>query len=102
MRAQTAREIRQGVAPLDERDAAIQRGAEQQAFRVLKIVLPIFLVGYWVACFCFPVGPTRITLIISAITMTLLTMFVLVLPNAIRQWMEPDEVSEPMAVEREA
>jgi hypothetical protein len=103
VRAETAREIREGVRPPDERDALLQRGAEQRAFQVLKIVLPIFLVAYWVTWLSFSSGPIGTTLFLSAIVMTLMTMFVVILPNAIRLWTEADEAGEPRVVtEREA
>jgi hypothetical protein len=78
-------------------------GAEQRAFQVLKIVLPTFLVAYWVMCLSFSAGPIGTTLFLSAIVMTLMTMFVVILPNAIRLWTEADEAGEPRVVtEREA
>ena len=85
-------------------DFRLYSGAEQRAFQVLKIVLPTFLVAYWVMCLCW--GRKTIatgSLFLSAIVMTLMTMFVVILPNAIRLWTEADEAGEPRVVtEREA
>ena len=99
VRAQTARQIRQEVRrPLDERDDHLQRDAERRAYRMLKIILPAFLLVYWSICLFVPGKPVRLDLLSSAVALTLVTVLVLCLPEVIRQWTDPGEAGEPTVI----
>lgn len=104
VRARVIREMQQGGKPADERDSLMQREAEHRAFRALKVGLPIFVAAYWVVCLCLPAGPVRVGLLIGAVATSVTVVPVMILPDFIRLWTEPDDVGEPRAVsaEREA
>jgi hypothetical protein len=101
VRVRVAREMRQGGRPEDERDIAMQREAERRAYRVLKIGLPVAVLVYWVVCLWLPVGPVRAGLLISAVVVSGMAIPVMILPDLIRLWTEPDEVREMAGVAME-
>jgi len=101
VRVRVAREMRQGGRPADERDIAMQREAERRAYRVLKIGLPVAVLMYWVVCLWLPVGPVRVGLLISAVVVSGMAIPVMILPDLIRLWTEPDEVREMQVVAME-
>ncbi len=94
--------VRQGQASRlwsrseDERDAAMRREAEGQAFRLLKRGLPVFVAVYWVVCLSLPVSHVRPGLILSAVAVSGLMIVISALPEVIRMWMAPDGVGELM------
>lgn len=95
VRVRVGREVRQGGGPrLDERDAGMQREAERLALRVLRIGLPIFVAVYWMVCLCLPVGLVRVGLLIGAVVMSGVAIPVIILPDLIRLWSEPDQARE--------
>jgi len=98
VRARVTREFRQGGRPPDERDAVVQREAEQRAFRILRIALPIFALVYWGVCLSMPLGPVRVGLLIGAVVMSVMLIPVMILPDVIRLWTEPDAAPEPNVV----
>ncbi|RSL16128.1 hypothetical protein EDE15_1637 [Edaphobacter aggregans] len=94
------RELREQSSHVDERDAAMQRDAEGRAFRMLRRGLPVLAAVYWVVCFRAPIGPVRLGLLISAVAISGVVFVVLTLPEVIRVWTMPDDVSvvEPQVV----
>jgi hypothetical protein len=104
VRVRVAREMRQGGRPADERDVAMQREASHRAAQILKIAVPACVLVYWIVCLFLPVGPVRVGLLISAVVMSGVAIPVMILPDLIRLWTEPDEVREMqvVAMEREA
>lgn len=98
VRARVTREFRQGGRPPDERDAVVQREAEQRAFRILRIALPIFALVYWGVCLSMPLGPVRVGLLIGAVVMSVMLIPVMILPYVVRLWTEPDAAPEPNVV----
>jgi hypothetical protein len=65
--------------------------------------LPVFVVAYWAVCLWMPVGSVRGGLLISAVVLSGMVIPVMILPDLIRLWTEPDEAGETRVVtEREA
>jgi hypothetical protein len=96
------REIQAGGRAPDERDALAQREAERQAFRILRIGAPVLVAGFWVVCLCLPPSGMRVGLLMGAAVMSGIAIAVVILPDGIRMWTQPDEVGEPKVMEREA
>jgi hypothetical protein len=96
------REMQAGGRALDERDTLAQREAEVRALRILRVGVPMFVTGFWVVCLCLPASEVRVGLLIGASVMSGMAITVMILPDVIRMWSQPDEVGEPEVVEREA
>jgi hypothetical protein len=90
--------MNRGGRPADERDALLERDAERMAFRLLRIALPVLLMVFWLVCLALPAGEYRAGLVMGVVMLTLVAIPVLVLPQAIRMWMEPDAAGELPAV----
>jgi hypothetical protein len=98
VRVRVRREMNRGGRPADERDALLERDAERMAFRLLRIALPVLLMVFWLVCLALPAGEYRAGLVMGVVMLTLVAIPVLVLPQAIRMWMEPDAAGELPAV----
>jgi hypothetical protein len=97
-----SRDALAGRVQKDEREAELQLQAESTAYRLLRPGLAIVVAGYWLGCLFGPFASIRETLARTAIIFTWLAVGVLVLPTMVRMWTQPDEVREPVVVEREA
>jgi hypothetical protein len=100
VRVRVRREQRRGGPPADERDALMQHEAEQRAYRLLRYALPCLSLGNWLACLIFAHGPMRAGFVISAMVFSIVVAVVLMLPELIRLWTEPDEILEPRTVSK--
>ncbi len=96
------REMQAGGRAPDERDALARREAEGRAFRIFRWGVPLFVMGFWVVCLCLPASGARVGLVIGAAVMSGMAIAVVILPDVIRMWTEPDDVGESKVVEREA
>jgi hypothetical protein len=92
------REMQAGGRAPDERDALAQREAEGRAVRILQVGVPVFVTGFWVVCLCLPASGVRVGLLIGAAVMSVMAIAVVILPDVIRMWTQPDEVGEPKVV----
>lgn len=88
-------EHRKGDRAFDEREVVMQREAERRAFRILRVMLPVLIVACWVVCLCAPIGQIRVGLLIGALAFSMLALLVMVLPEVIRLWIEPNAAGEP-------
>lgn len=88
-------EYRKGGRAFDERELVMQREAERRAFRILRVMLSLLIVAYWAACLCAPVGQIRVGLLIGAVAFSGIALLVMVLPEVIRLWIEPNAAGEP-------
>lgn len=75
-----------GRAARDEREMALQQRAAWVAFRILRPVLVLFVLGYWGVCFSRPFGSARGALMVSAVVVSWMVMCVLALPQMVRMW----------------
>lgn len=94
VRVRIQREMRAGGRPRDERDAVIQRAVEGKASRVQRIALPLAALAYWIFCLSMPIGQMRVGLLIGAVVLSAILIPILVLPDTIRFWTEPDAPQE--------
>jgi hypothetical protein len=90
-----------GRVERDEREEELQQRAARMAFRILRLGLVLFLLGYWGVCFSRPSGSARAALMVSAVVISWMVMGVLALPQMVRMWTEPDEVGEPRMIAME-
>jgi hypothetical protein len=88
----------------DEFEAAQERESHMRSYDVLRWLLPVLAVVYWVGWRLLPEGVVRAAWTDGPVVLTWVLLLVLALPQLIRMWTEPDEVGEPRAVamEREA
>ncbi len=92
-----------GDLALDEREVVMRREAEHRAFRILRIMLSLLIVAYWAVCLRAPIGQMRVGLLIGAVAFSVLALLIMVLPEVIRLWIEPDVAGEPeIAAEKDA
>jgi hypothetical protein len=93
---------RMGYLP-DEREGEQERRLHVQAYAVLRRLLPVIAVIYWVGWQLLPLGRMRDRWTDGPVVMTWVLLLVLALPQMIRMWTEPDEVGEPrvVVIERE-
>jgi hypothetical protein len=82
----------------DERQRASRLGANDAAFRFLRVALPCFAAAYWMVYLWVPAGYWREKLMDSPVLIMWLVVFVISLPTLIEMWTEPDEIGEPRAV----
>jgi hypothetical protein len=86
----------------DELEEAWGRESYGRAYGVLRWLLPVVAVGYWVGWWVLLEGRVRAGWMDGPVVLTWVLLLVLALPQLIRMWTEPDEVGEPKVVEREA
>jgi hypothetical protein len=82
----------------DEREAAMQRDAEEHAYRLLRPGLPGLVLVWWAVGLFMPIGQARIELLFGALASTGIVIAVLSLPELIRVWMMPNVLGEPHLV----
>ena len=82
----------------DEREAAMQRDAEEHAYRLLRPGLPGLVLVWWAVGLSMPIGQARIELLFGALASTGIVIAVLSLPEPIRVWMMPNVLGEPHLV----
>lgn len=82
----------------DEREAAMQRDAEEHAYRLLRPGLPGLVLVWWAVGLFMPIGQARIGLLFGALASTGIVIAVLSLPELIRVWMMPNVLGEPHLV----
>jgi hypothetical protein len=92
------REMQAGGRPPDERDFLAQREAERLAFRLLRVGLPIFVVAFWIASLLLSPGHLREELVIAAVAISGVAIPIIILPDVIGMWTQPDEVGESKLV----
>lgn len=88
----------------DEREGVQEREAHLHAYGVLRWLLPIVAVVYWLGWGLIPEGAVRAAWTDGPVVMTWVLLLVLGLPQMLRMWTEPDEMGEPrvVALQREA
>ena len=82
----------------DEREAAMQRDAEEHAYRLLRPGLPGLVLVWWAVGLFMPIGQARIGLLFGALASTGIVIAVLSLPELLRVWMMPNVLGEPHLV----
>ena len=82
----------------DEREAEMQRDAEEHAYRLLRPGLPGLVLVWWAVGLFMPIGQARIGLLFGALASTGIVIAVLSLPELIRVWMMPNVLGEPHLV----
>jgi hypothetical protein len=78
----------------DERQETARLRANDAAFRFLRLALPCFAAGYWMAYLWVPEGPWKEALMDSPVVISWLVVFTISLPRTIEMWTEPDEAGE--------
>ncbi len=88
----------------DELEEARERESYGRAYGVLRWLLPLLAMVYWVGWRLLPEGRMRAGWTDGPVVLTWVLLLVLALPQMIRMWTEPDEVGETkvVAMEREA
>ncbi len=88
----------------DEREKELRGEAHWRAYDVMKVLLPVLAVVYWVGWKLLPEGRLRAGWTDGPVVLAWVLLLVLALPQMILMWTEPDEVREPKVVtmEREA
>jgi len=82
----------------DEREAEMQRDAEEHAYRLLRPGLPGLVLVWWAVGLFMPIGQARIGLLFGALASTGIVIAVLSLPELLRVWMMPNVLGEPHLV----
>jgi hypothetical protein len=88
-------EFKKGDLALDEREVVMRFEAERRTFRILRPTVFLLSVVYWVVCLSAPIGQMRVGLLIGAVVFSGFALLVIVLPEVIRSWREPDAAGEP-------
>ena len=88
----------------DEREKELRGEAHRRAYDVMKVLLPVLAVVYWVGWKLLPEGRLRVGWTDGPVVLAWGFLLVLALPGIILMWTEPDAVGEPKVVgmEREA
>lgn len=86
----------------DEFEAAREADAQMQAYGLMKVLLPVVAVVYWVGWHWLPIGRLRAGWTDGPVVMTWVLLLILALPQMVRLWTEPDDAGEPRVVQREA
>lgn len=88
----------------DEREEELEQESKERAYGVLRWLLPGIAVVYWAGWRFLPVGSVRAHWTDGPVVMAWALLLVLVMPQVVRMWTEPDEVGDPkiVAMEREA
>ena len=82
----------------DEREGEQEREAHVQAYDVLRWLLPVIAVVYWVGWRLMPEGRVRAGWTDGPVVLVWVLLLVLGLPQMIWMWTMPDEVGEPKVV----
>jgi hypothetical protein len=79
----------------DELSQSRERESHMRAYVMLRVFLPAFAIVYWAGWHFLPDGAVRAGWTDAPVVFAWIFLLILVLPQVLRMWMEPDDPAEP-------